>query len=317
MISRIALAMCVLLVAWLTGGAMAIRSASRIWLRHWAERRLHGAAAVAMYLERPHQLLAAAHIGVALTVGAAGLLLGWRRADEQEFAILGLAGFAAVVVVVGQLVPRAIARRWPAVVIPITMPVLRVAQAFTAPLLLWGRTRHVERTAAQGDAAMATLLREGELEGVGKHEEIAIISGVMHFGEKPVREVMTPRSDLFAIPETVEARQAASQIAESKFTRVPVYRGSIDRIVGMYHAFDVLKEGPEGRRTLRPVTATPADTKCNELLFRMLRQRVHLAVVQDVNGNTAGIATLENLLEELVGDIRDEHDEPTHRPTRS
>ena len=317
MIPLVALALCVLLVAWLTAGAMAVRSASRIWLRHWAERHLHGAGAVAMYLDRPHQLLAAANVGVALTLGAAGVLLGWRSADEQDLAVLALVGYAAIIVVFGQLVPRAVARRWPAVVIPITMPVLRVAQALTAPLLWWGRPRTMERTAAQDDAAMENLLREGELEGVGQRDEIAIISGVMHFGEKSVRDVMTLRADLFAIPETLDASRTATLIAESKFSRVPAYRETLDHIVGMYHAFDVIKEGPGNRPALRPVTTTPADTRCNELLFRMLRQRVHLAVVQDKTAATLGIVTLENLLEELVGDIRDEHDDPVHRPTRA
>ena len=317
MIARAALAFCVLLVALLTGGAMAVRSASRIWLRHWAERRLHGGAVVTMYLDRPHQLLAAANVGVALVLGIAGLLIGWRSVDEQDVAVLGLFGYATVVVVLGQLLPRAIARRWPLAIIPVTMPALRAAQALTAPLLLWHRPPLAPRTAAQDDAAMENLLREGELEGVGRRDEIAIISGVMHFGEKSVHEVMTPRADIFAIPESLDARRTAVQIAESKFSRVPVYQGSLDRIVGMYHAFDVIKEGPGRRPTLRPVTTTPADTPCNELLFRMLRQRVHLAVVQDANGQTLGIATLENLLEELVGDIRDEHDEPMPRGVRA
>lgn len=317
MIALLALVLCVMLVALLTAGAMAVRSASRIWLRHWAERRLHGAGAVSMYLDRPHQLLSAAHVSVALTLGAAGLLLGWRRAEEQDLAVLGLFGYAAIVVVLGQLLPRAIARRWPALIIPVTMPVLRVAQALTAPLLLWRTRPPTARTAAQDDAAMETLLREGELEGVGKRDEIAIISGVMHFGDKTVGTVMTPRADVFAVADTLDPRQTTVQIAESGFSRVPVYHGSLDQIVGMYHAFDVIKEGPDVRPTLRSVTTTSGDTKCNELLFRMLRQRVHLAVVQDATGQTLGIATLENLLEELVGDIRDEHDEPAHRPTRA
>jgi putative hemolysin len=310
--TRLALGLCVLLVALLTAGAMAVRSASRIWLRHWAERRLHSAAVVTMYLDRPHQLLAAANVGVALVIGVAGILLGWHTAEDQDIAVLSLGGYAALIVVAGQLVPRAIARRWPAAVIPLTMPVLRAAQFLTAPLLLWGRpVAAAARTVEQDDAAMENLLREGELEGVGKREEIAIISGVMHFGEKTVREVMTTRADLFAIPESLEPKQAAAQIAESKFSRVPVYRDSVDHIIGMYHAFDVIKEGPDQRPPLRAVTTTPPDTHCNELLFRMLRQRVHLAVVRHGSGQTLGIATLENLLEELVGDIRDEHDEPS------
>jgi len=161
---------------------------------------------------------------------------------------------------------------------------------------------------------MQDLLREGELEGVGRRDEIAIISGVMEFGEKRVREVMTPRADVFAIPEGGDPRAVAVQIAESAFSRVPVYRDSLDHIIGMYHAFDVLKERAEELPPLRPVAYAPGDTRCNELLFRMLRARLHLAAVHDERGDTLGIATLENLLEELVGDIRDEHDEPAAIP---
>jgi putative hemolysin len=313
MTSRIVLALCVLLVAWLTAGSMAVRSASRIWLRHWAERRLHGASSVLMYLERPQRLIAAAQTGVALTLVAAGAVIGWRSAEDQDVAVLALAAYAALIVVAGQLLPRAIARRWPAGVIPLTMPVLEVAARFTAPLAR-ASSKGQPPTAATPESAahvaMETLLREGELEGVGRHDEIAIISGVMHFGERSVRDVMTPRADIFAIAEDLDPRNTALQIAESKFSRVPVHRGSLDNIVGMYHAFDVINEGPDLRPPLRPVVRAPGDTLCSALLFRMLRQRIHFAVVEDVTGKTLGVATLENLLEELVGDIRDEHDEP-------
>ena len=85
------------------------------------------------------------------------------------------------------------------------------------------------------------LLREGELEGVGEREEIAIISGVVKFSEKVVREVMTPRSDIFALPDGVDAHTLATQIAQSGYSRVPIYHGTLDSIVGMVHAFDVIK----------------------------------------------------------------------------
>jgi putative hemolysin len=270
---------------------------------------------VLLFLERPQRLLAAANAGVALILGLAGILIGWRSAAHQNVAMMELASYAVIVVLVGQLIPRAIARRFPAALIPLGMPVLRAAQVITAPLLSLGRKLVGVRddSAALIDTpheAMQDLLREGELEGVGRRDEIAIISGVMQFGEKTVRGVMTPRDDVFSIPEGLDAHSVAAKIAESAFSRVPVYRESLDHIVGMYHAFDVLKERAEQLPPLRPVAYAPADTRCNELLFRMLRARLHLAVVHDDRGHTLGIATLENLLEELVGDIRDEHDEP-------
>jgi CBS domain containing-hemolysin-like protein len=90
---------------------------------------------------------------------------------------------------------------------------------------------------------------------------------------------------------------------------VPIYNGTLDTIVGMVHAFDVIKAHGEMPSTLRPVAFSAPNAPCNELLFRMLRVRQHLAIVQDA-GRTVGLVTLEDLLEELVGDIRDEHDEP-------
>ena len=309
---------CLLMVAWLTAGAMAVRSASRIWLRHWAEQRLRGAATVLVYLERPQRLLAAAQTGVALTVGFVGLWIGWKSPRDEGVAILNVIGYAAVVILFGHLVPRAIARRWPSFVIPLTVPVLQLIETITSPILSAGRRfsgapdppTTPSRVPAAHDA-IQELLREGEIEGVGRRDEIAIISGVMEFGVKTVGAVMTPRSDTFAVPQAQDARSVARSIAESAFSRVPVYGESLDRVVGMYHAFDVLKERGERLPPLRPVAYAASDTPCNELLFRMLKARLHLAIVHDEHGHTLGVVTLENLLEELVGDIRDEHDDPS------
>jgi len=302
-------------VAWLTAGGMAVRSVSRIWLRHWAERQLRGAEAATTYLERPHRLLTAASVGIALALLVAGMIVGITGTGLR--VLWSAVMFAAVVVVVGQIVPRAIARRWPSAVAPIALPVLRLADLLTTPLIAAGRAIArpfvVERPEAPEPLerdGIQDLLREGELEGVGEREEIAIITGVVEFSEKVVRQVMTPRSDIFALPDGVDPHTLASQIAQSRYSRVPIYHGTLDNIVGMVHAFDVIKARGDTPDTLRPVAFSTPDAPCNELLFRMLRERLHLAIVRDDSGRTLGLVTLEDLLEELVGDIRDEHDEP-------
>lgn len=302
-------------VAWLTAGAMAVRSVSRIWLRHWAERQLRGAAAAIAYLERPHRLLAAASAGVALTLLIAGMLLGSAN-DRLGVAWTSLA-FAGFAVLFGQLIPRAVARRWPSAVAPFVLPVLRITDVLTTPITSAGRAivqgfgRAPQQTAPASERdPIQDLLREGELEGIGERDEIAIISGVVEFSEKVVRDVMTPRSDIFALPDGVDPHTMASQIAQSRYSRVPIYHGTLDTIVGMVHAFDVIKSHGDTPQTLRPVAFSAPEAPCNELLFRMLRERLHLAIVRDQTGRTLGLVTLEDLLEELVGDIRDEHDEP-------
>ena len=303
-----------IIVAVLTAGGMAVRSVSRIWLRHWAEQQLRGAEAAVTYLERPHRLLTAANIGSALTLLIAGLFLG---AAEKGIGVAWSAlAFAGFLILTAQLIPRAIARRWPSAVAPFLLPILRFTDLVTTPLMVTGRIvarlfvkEPIGALPPPERDAMQDLLREGELEGVGEREEIAIISGVVEFSEKVVREVMTPRSDIFALPDGVDPHTLAAQIAQSRYSRVPIYNGTLDHIIGMVHAFDVIKSHGDMPERIRPVAFSTATSPCNELLFRMLRERLHLAIVQD-GSRTIGLVTLEDLLEELVGDIRDEHDEP-------
>jgi putative hemolysin len=321
MILGVPLIVALVVVAWLTAGGMAVRTVSRIWLRHWAERQLRGAGAAVTYLERPHRLLTAASAGIGLTLLIAGMIVGM---DGTGAAVVWKTlTFAGFVVLFGQIFPRAIARRWPSIVAPFVLPVLRLTQLVTAPIISMGRAiarvfvhERPEAPPADDRDAIQDLLREGELEGVGEHEEIAIISGVVEFSEKVVREVMTPRSDIFALPDGMDPHTFASQIAHSGYSRVPVYNGTLDNIIGMVHAFDVIKARGEMPDAFRPVALTTLEAPCNELLFRMLRERQHLAIVRDDAGKTIGLVTLEDLLEELVGDIRDEHDEPAPRNPR-
>jgi putative hemolysin len=313
--SHFSLALLLIAVAWLTAGGMAVRSVSRIWLRHWAERRLHGGGAATIYLERPQRLLAAAGTGVAVLLLISGMLLG-SSYDLPELTVQVLV-FALLVIGFAQILAREIARRWPAQMAPVLLPVLGAVEVISRPLAAFGRAvagqsaRPAKVTSADASRdAIQDLLREGELEGVGAREEIAIISGVVEFSEKTVGQVMRGRADIFAVPDSMTPHEIATGIAKAGYSRVPVFRGSPDNIVGMVHAFDVLKSYGESMPRPRPVAfAVPTDA-CNELLFRMLRSRLHLAIVRDQAQKVIGLVTLEDLLEELVGDIRDEHDEP-------
>ena len=313
------LALGLALVAALTAGGMAMRSVSRIWLRHWVERELRGARAALVYLERPQRLIIASSATVALVLVLCGELLAMDHGTDTTRLAWALAGFAALVVVFGQLVPRALARRFVPGVASALGPLLEGAAIVAAPVVAAGRlaSKPFDRQAQLHNAperdTIQDLLREGELEGVGERQEMEIITGVMQFGEKTVRDVMIPRSEIFAISVAASPRAVAEEFATSEFSRAPVYEGTLDRVIGMMHAFDVLKLRGEAVPEIRPVAIAFDSTKCSELLFRMLRQSRHLAVVQDTEARTAGIVTLEDLLEELVGDIRDEHDEPAPR----
>jgi putative hemolysin len=228
--------------------------------------------------------------------------------------------FTLAVVVLGQLVPRAFGRRWAPRLVPLFVPILRVVDIIVTPFLhvasavvglVVPRTRRTQE--AEAREGLEDLLRDGAFESMRATEEMAIISGVMQFGEKTVSEVMTPSSEMFVLDESLEPMELARRVAQSAYSRVPICRGSPDRIVGMLYAFDVLKLAGARRPALRPITVTLPSRPANELLFELLRARRQLAIVQEESGAVVGLVTMEDLLEELVGDIRDEHDEPVVR----
>jgi putative hemolysin len=272
-----------------------------------------------LYLTRPQRLILAATTAVAMTVFVAGTFIGTSVPGGVWGRTQALLAYAVTLLLFGQLLPRAVARRWPSVVIPPLLPVLRIIEFCLMPLLVVVRrftgesAREARQRPATDDEALGALLREGELEGVGEHTEIAIIEGVVNFAGQTVGVVMTPRSQIYGVEIGVPPVELARRLAQSGYSRVPMYRHSLDHIEGFVHAFDVLQATDDEAPTLRPVGITTPEAPCNELLFRMLRERKHLTVVRNTAGETVGLVTLEDLLEELVGEIRDEHDEPEAR----
>ncbi|HVE79744.1 MAG TPA: CBS domain-containing protein [Gemmatimonadaceae bacterium] len=320
MTPTVALVTIVVLVAWLTAAAAGVRSVSRIWLRHWVEQRLRGFQVAADFLDRPQSILLAAGAGTGLLVLLAGVVLARVVPPAWPALPLAVAGYALVLLFAGQAVPAAFGRRFASRLLPVLLPPLRAVEVATWPLTALARgavalfDRGVSRDSTDPRDNIEDLLREGELEGVGERDEIAIISGVMQFGEKVVRDVMTPRSEVFALDAASPPDELARRIAQAAYSRVPIYRGTLDDVLGMVHVFDVLKAAGEQAPPLRPVAFATAKSRCNDLLFAMLRARNHLAIVRGDDGRTVGIVTLEDMLEELVGDIRDEHDEPQPAP---
>ncbi len=164
--------------------------------------------------------------------------------------------------------------------------------------------------------AMEALLEAGEEEGILEESDRELVRSVVEFGDKVVREVMTPRPEIFAIPGTLTLREFTAEINEHAFSRVPVYAGSLDHVTGIAFAHDLLKvlDIEAGTRTVaqiqRPAAFVPETKKVAELLREMQREKQHMRIVIDEYGGVAGLVTIEDLLEAIVGDIADEHDEP-------
>jgi CBS domain containing-hemolysin-like protein len=159
-----------------------------------------------------------------------------------------------------------------------------------------------------------SMAEVGHEEGVIEETEKEMIHSIFAFGDTLVREVMVPRPDVVAVEADRTVDGAMELVLSNKFSRVPVYRGDLDHIVGVLHEKDILAALYAGQRDrpvtelVRPAHFVPETSRAAALLRRMQREQFHMAMVVDEHGSTSGLVTLENLLEELVGNIADEHD---------
>ena len=163
--------------------------------------------------------------------------------------------------------------------------------------------------------AMDALLEAGEEEGILEESDRELVRSVIEFGDKVVREVMTPRPEIFAVPATLTLQQFTAEIEQHVFSRVPVYRTSLDDITGIAFAHDLLQvtDTDAATRTIaqiqREAAFVPETKMVAELLREMQSAKQHMRIVIDEYGSVAGIVTIEDLLEAIVGNIADEHDE--------
>ena len=160
--------------------------------------------------------------------------------------------------------------------------------------------------------------REGEVPRVGdlSNVERQMLRNILHFGEKTAGDVAVPRADIMAVPTTIGFEALIAAFAEAGHSRLPVFEGSLDTVVGMIHVKDVFAvqvggdEAPEDiRQLMRTPLFVPESMGVLDLLARMRAQRIHLAIVVDEFGGTEGLLTIEDVVEEIVGEIEDEHDE--------
>lgn len=283
--------------------AVGTAAVSRLELSRWVSQRLRGADLAAALLAAPSTVLGPANAVAAGGVALAGLGLA-AVLQPLTLAVAGavLLGAVPLVVVLAHILPRAIGRRWAEPITRAAAPWLVRAASLTAPL--------VPRPPAPGDDGGPRDHPPPE----ARADEIAVIAGVIAFTERPIREVMTPRTSIVAVAESASVRDAAVLFTESGYSRLPVFGESLDQITGMVYVFDLLKVAAADRLPVRPVLIAPASRRCADLLFEMQRERRQLAVALDEFGGTAGIVTLEDLLEELVGEIFDETDAPGWAP---
>ena len=260
---------------------------------------------------------------IALLVSMLYLLGGPGHGWASALAAIAITG--AIIAIFGVAIPHAwsayAGEKVLAAVFPVLIavryalyPVIAVMQAFDSPIrrLSGAENNHHEN----GDNARQEILQaasEGRAEGAVDAEEVRMIASVIEFGETCAGEIMTPRTDIFALPVDLPWHQAAARIVEAGHTRVPVYQGYLDNIIGILYAKDLLGHlddpGPvDLRKIMRKPFFVPETKALDDLLREFKARKVHMAVVLDEYGGTAGLVTIEDVLEEIVGDISDEYD---------
>lgn len=163
---------------------------------------------------------------------------------------------------------------------------------------------------------LLTLVDEAEKEGAINEDDKELINNVIDFNDREVNEIYTPRVDIVGVHDTASIEEISDTFMESGFSRLPVFKESVDNIIGVIHIHDffdlTLKHKDTIKEIVTPVLYITPKTKINDLLTSLQETKSHLAVVTDEYGGTAGIVTMEDILEELVGEIWDEHDEVIH-----
>ncbi len=202
---------------------------------------------------------------------------------------------------------------WPIrLVLWLTTPITVLIRFFFSVVDLAEEPVSKEEEAA-GD--VEALLEAGEEEGILEKTDRDLVRSAVEFGDKLVREVMTPRPRMFTVRETTTLEQFLAQLREHNYSRVPVYQGTIDNITGIAFAHDLLQitDAEAHIRTVgsiqRPAAFVPETKRGYELLREMQREKQHMRIVIDEYGGVAGLVTIEDLLEQIVGDIRDEHED--------
>ena len=319
-----AIVLAVLVTALLSAAEMAFIAANRVRIRHLAET---GDATAARYLEafrHPERMLSTAMMGVTIAHIAASSLATWALIPVAGgwAAFLVTVTLVPVMLIFGEVIPKTAAREWATALIRRLFPVLETATVMLAPVT-WGARALVGgalQTVGLRGATTRQFVSREELKLLLQLEpteadvtssEAEMIDKIFELGDTAVREIMVPLVDVAALPEDATPDDAIRLIQERGFSRIPVYADRELNVVGVVTAMDLLRRGaeaPDLKTLMRPATYAPETKRIDELLTEMQKGRVQLAVVVDEYGGAVGIVTVEDIVEQIVGEIQDEHD---------
>lgn len=324
----VALAALVVLSGYFSATETAFTSLNRIRLKSRADAGDRRAARALELSEDFDRLLSSLLIGnnivnnVATTLGAVLFidLLGQQKGPSVSAAVL-----TVVILVFGEVTPKSLAKEHPEAWAMIAAPLMKAIMTVLTPLNFlfaqWKRllSRLFRSQTEDGitEEELVGMVNQAETDGSLDQHESDLIRNAIEFNDMEVSEILTPRVDLAALPDNASMEQAAALFVESGYSRLPLYHDSIDNIIGVIHEKDFYAARYRGEEHLAalkgPVLYTAGSAKISELLRTLQQKKIHMAVVVDEYGGTEGVVTMEDIMEELVGEIWDEHDEVVER----
>lgn len=320
----VAIVFLICLSAYFSATETAFSSLNKIRMKSRADGGDRRAAATLALAEDYDRLLSTILIGnniVNITATTVGTVIFTQLVGTGYGPTVSTVVLTLLVLIFGEISPKSIAKEHPERFAMAATPVLRVCLFLLRPLNFfftqWKHLlRRIIRPAGEAgitDEELITMVTEAESEGGLDRHESELIRSAIAFGDLETGDILTPRVDLVAVPDDVDMDAVAAVFAESGYSRLPVYHKSIDDIVGVLHEKDFYAARYHGKQHVTDhishVYYTTSNARIDQLLRVLQREKTHMAVVVDEYGGTEGIVTLEDIVEELVGEIWDEHDE--------
>jgi len=316
--------LCILLSAFFSAAETAFSSVNKIKLISLAEGGSKRAASVLDTVERFDKFLTTILIGnniVNILLATVAAVFFVERVSPEYGTTLSTAAVTLVVLVFGEITPKTLAKGAPERFSMATVPVVRVLIVLFTPInfifSLWtkllSKLRRPSEEPSITDDELITIVNEAYNEGGLDENESELIRNAIVFDDRQAEDILTPRVDVVAVSIDADLKEISEVFSETGYSRLPVYDGSLDNIIGVIHQKDFYEEILEGKKDLKNIIQKPVfvapTMKISKLLKELQREQTHVAVVVDEYGGTAGIVTMEDILEELVGEIWDEHDE--------
>ena len=325
-LQTVIIVICIIFSAYFSATETAFSTFNRIRMKNMAEKGNKKAAKVLALADNYDTLISTILIGnnlvnILSTSLATILFIGLFNNNQEIGSTVSTVVMTVIVLIFGEITPKTLAKKRPEAFVVFSAPIIKVILIILFPLSIifkgWQNllSKLFKKDEDEGvtEDELISIIEEAEEEGGLDKEDGELIKSAIEFNELEVGDVFTPRIDITAVSKDAEYEEVARIFSDSGYSRLPIYDGDIDNIIGIVYYKDFFNEAfaedSKVTEISKPVIYVAKTQKINDLLKDLQNKQMHMAVVLDEYGSTAGIVTLEDILEEIVGEIWDEHDE--------